>query len=60
MTQRVESGSYCRLLKLREIILLYILLRKSKIILISLYKNKLELTKNKYSNIKTAWISETM
>jgi len=59
MTQRIENGSYFKLLKLREIILFYIL-RASKIILISLHKNKLELIKNRYPNIKTAWVSETM
>jgi len=46
MTQRIESGSYCKVLKLRKIILF--ILRKSKIILIFLlHKNKLELTKEK-------------
>jgi len=39
----------------------YFILRRSKIILIILYKkSKFELTKNRYPNIKTAWTSETM
>ena len=61
MTQRIESG--------RAVIVKtslgrksYFILHRSKIILIFLYKkSKLELTKkNRYPNIKTARISDTM
>jgi len=51
MTQSIESSSHFKLFKLRKIFLIFIL-HQSKIILISLHKNKLELTKYRYPNIK--------